>query len=106
MCWIFKYYDSYDDDESEGDILYETDYLKLLDRYYRYGITFRDKDLYPKKRMLYENSDEMGIKFEDDNIFSELLYVKENFDQTPVYRYVLRNIYNLRQLIYNDVKKN
>ena len=51
MFWIYKYYDSYVD-ESEGDILYEIDYFNLLDRYYRYGITFEDKDLFPKKKRI------------------------------------------------------
>ena len=49
MFWVYKYYASYDD-EIEGDILNEIDYFKLLDRYYRYGITFEDDDLYPKKK--------------------------------------------------------
>ena len=53
MFWVYKYYASYVD-ELEGDILYEIDYFELLDRYYRYGITFEDGDLYPKKRILYE----------------------------------------------------
>ena len=107
MFWVYKYYDSYVDG-SVGDILYEIDYFNLLDRYYRYGITFEDRDLYPKKRKLYEKENfdefEIGIRFEDDNIYPELLYVKENFNETPPFRYILRNRHRLKELIYNDVK--
>ena len=48
IFYVYDYYASYVD-EVEGDILDEIDYFKLLDRYYRYGITFQDHDLYPKK---------------------------------------------------------
>ena len=34
MTWVFKFYNFYND-ELEDDILYEIDYFKLLDRYYR-----------------------------------------------------------------------
>ena len=108
MFWVYKYYDSHVDG-TVGDILYEIDYFNLLDRYYRYGITFEDRVLYPQKRKLYEkeNFDEFvsGINFEDDNIYPELLYVKEKFDETPPFRYILRNRYDLKQLLYNDVKR-
>ena len=60
MFLVYKYYCSYVD-EIEGDILNEIDYFKLLDRYYRYKITFEDCDLYPEK----------------------ILYVKEDFDEDP-----------------------
>ena len=94
MFWVYKYYASYDD-EFEGDILYEIDYFKLLDRYYRYGITFKDDDLYPKKRILYEEKNvakfRFGIDFEDGKILPELLYVYENFNENPPFRYVLKN---------------
>ena len=106
MFWVFKYYDSYD--QIEGDVLNEIDYFELLDRYYRYGITFKDDDLYPKKRKLYEKkmvNFDFGIKFENGNIFPELLYVKEDFSVTPPFRYVIRNTYELDQLMYNNVKK-
>lgn len=120
MFSIYKYYDLYDD-ESEGEILDEIDYFKLLDRYYRYGITFEDDDLYPKNKILYEKNvkfllglkfkdgdifpELLGVDFEDDNIFPELLYVYEDFDETPPFRHIIRNRYILRQLLYNDVKK-
>lgn len=53
MTWVFEFYNFYND-ELEDDILYEIDYFKLLDRYYRYGISFEDNynELYPKKRIL------------------------------------------------------
>ena len=102
---MFKYYGSYDD-ELEDDILYEIDYFQLLDRYYRYGITFEDSDLYPKKRIMYEKDNfKSGVNFEDFTIYPELLYVYENFDETPPFRHIVRNRYDLRQLLYNDVKK-
>ena len=108
MFWVYKYYASYDD-EVEGDILNEVDYFKLLDRYYRYGITFEDDDLYPKKRILYEEKNEVKFRFrtdfEDGKILPELLYVYEDFNKNPPFRYVLENSFELIQLIFNDVKK-
>ena len=68
MFWVYKNYCSYVD-EYEGDILYENDYFELLDRYYRYEITFEDNTLYPEN----------------------LLCVKENFDETPPFRYLVNN---------------
>ena len=82
MFLVYKYYCSYVDG-FEGDILDEMDYFNLLDRYHKYGITFEDNDLYPEK----------------------ILYVKEDLDETPPFRYIIRNSYNLKQLLYNDVKK-
>ena len=86
MFLVYKYYCSYID-EIGGDILNDIDYFKLLDRYYRYGITFEDGYCYPEKRLLYEKRKkrspfDIGIRFEDDNIYPELLYVKEDFDET------------------------
>ena len=109
---MYKYYCSYVDG-FEGDILDEIDYFNLLDRYYRYGITFEDSDLYPGKKILYEKEDSVvsfpfrfGVAFEDGDPYPEkILYVKEEFDETPPFRYIIRNSYNLRQLLYNDVKK-
>ena len=63
------------------------------------------KIFFLKKRELYEKEIICKVKFEDDNIYPELLYVKENFNYTPPFRYVLRNRYDLRQLLFNDVKK-
>ena len=84
MFLVYKYYCSYVDDWFPGDILYEIDYFKLLDiRYYRYGITFEDCDLYPEN----------------------VLCVKEDFDETPPFRYLIDNRYNLKQLLFNDVKR-
>ena len=60
MFLIYKYYCSYDD-EFEGDILYEIDYFELLYRYYRYGITFENGDLYP------ENVFYIGTPFQQVN---------------------------------------
>ena len=82
MFLVYKYYCSYDD-EVEGDRLNEIDYFKLLDRYYRYGITFDKCDLYPEN----------------------VLCVKEDFNETLPSRYLVGNNYNLKQLLFNDVKK-
>ena len=82
MFWVCKYYGSYDD-EVEGYIFFEIDYFELLDRYYRYGITFEDGNLYPEN----------------------ILYVKEDFKEYPTFRYIIKNRYNLKQLLFNDVKK-
>ena len=65
MFWVYKYYDSYVDG-SEGDILYEIDYFKLLDRYYRYGITFEDGDLSPKKKYYMKKKILMNLYLELD----------------------------------------
>ena len=81
MFWVYKYYCSYVD-YYPGDILYEIDYFVLLDRYCRYGITFQDRDLSP------ENT----------------LFVKEDFEEDPPFRYKIDN-HNLKQLLFNDVKK-
>ena len=134
MTWVFEFYNFYND-ELEDDILYEIDYFKLLDRYYRQGISFEDNELYPKKRILYEKkevyneewlpepipSDDIrlldsegnfkmvdcifGVKFENDNILPELLYIKEDFNSSYRHKQLIPNFYNLKQLIYNDVKK-
>ena len=83
MYRVYKYYCSYVD-EFEGDILKDINYFDLLDNYYRYGITF------DKKYELYS-----------DNI----LYVEESFVRDRPFKYIIRNVYNLKQLLYNDVKK-
>ena len=46
-----------------------------------------------------------GVKFENDNILPELLYIKEDFNSCYRHKYLIPNFYNLKQLIYNDVKK-
>ena len=46
-----------------------------------------------------------GVKFENDNILPELLYIKEDFNSSYRHKYLIPNVYNLKQLIYNDVKK-
>ena len=104
MFYVYDYSSSYID-EVEGDILDEIDYFKLLDRYYRYGITFEDEDLYPKKRILYEKENfdefEFGVKFENGVILLELLYV---YEESCKSLFLLENSYNLKQLLFNDVK--
>ena len=108
MFLVYKYYCSYVD-EVEGDIINEIEYFKLLDRYYRYGITFEDCDLYPKKRILYEKENfvnfDFGIKFEDGNIFSELLYVYEYFYRNQPFSFILKNSYDLKLNNYDNKYK-
>ena len=91
MFLVNKYYASYDD-EVEGEILYEIDYFQLLDRYYRYGITFEDSDLYPEEFFGF------GVPFNNK------LYVYEDFIKNYQFRYILKNRYDLKQLLFNDVK--
>ena len=38
-------------------------------------------------------------------ILKTVLYVKEDFDETPPFRYLIDNRDNLKQLLYNDVEK-
>ena len=64
----------------------------LLDRYYRYGITFEDNDIYHE------------ILFCFGNPFKKKLYVYEDLEENPPFRYIIRNRYNLKQLAFNDVK--
>ena len=90
MYWVYKYYTSYD--EVEGDILYEIDYFQILDRYYRYGITFEDSDLYPEEFF------GLGLPFNNK------LYVYEDFIRNYYLCYILKNRYDLKQLLFNDVK--
>ena len=91
MFLVYKYYASYDD-EVEGEILFEIDYFQLLDRYYRYGITFEDSDLYPEEFFGF------GVPFNNK------LYVYEDFIKNYRFRYILKNRYDLKQLLFNDVK--
>ena len=91
MFLVYKYYASYDD-EVEGEILFEIDYFQLLDRYYRYGITFEDSDLYPEEFFGF------GVPFNNQ------LYVYEDFIKNYQFRYKLKNRYDLKQLLFNDVK--
>ena len=91
MFLVYKYYASYDD-EVEGEILFEIDYFQLLDRYYRYGITFEDSDLYPEEFFGF------GVPFNNQ------LYVYEDFIKNYQFRYILKNRYDLKQILFNDVK--
>ena len=84
MILVYKYYCPYVDG-FPGDILNEVDYFKVLDNYYRYGISFQKKhELYPEN----------------------VLYVHEDFKENPSFIYIVGNNYNLKQLLFNDVKKN
>ena len=83
MFVVYKYYCSYVD-SFPGDILNDFDYFEILDNYYRYGIFFQKKyTLFPKN----------------------VLYVNEDFSKNPPFRYIIGNTYELKQLLFNDVKK-
>ena len=76
----FLYNDEYDNDE-----YFKTDYFDLLDKYYRYGISFEDDQIY----------------------FKNFLRVEEYSDEISILRYIIpnRNLYDLKIVIFNDVKK-
>ena len=80
---VYKYYSSYYDEEEElGDVLHEIDYFMLLDRYYKYGITFDKYQLYP----------------------GNIIYIKEDLDKGKPFKYIVKNYYSFRQLVFNEVK--
>ena len=69
--------EEYDDDDY--DELFKK-HFKLLDRYYRYGITFEDDEIYDKNK---------------------LYLCKSDYEEYPS---IIRNRYIYRQLVYNNVK--
>ena len=78
---LYKYSaDFLENEEYDNDPYLDADYFILLDRYCRYGVTF-----------------------ENSNIFYKL-YVFEDFEENPPFRYILRNRYDFKQLVFNDVK--
>ena len=74
--------DFLENEEYDNDLYLDEDYFILLDRYYKFGITFENSDVYYKKK----------------------LYVFEDFEENPPFRYILRNRYDFKQLVFNDVK--
>ena len=74
--------DFLENEEYDNDPYLDEDYFILLDRYYKFGITFENSDVYYKKK----------------------LYVFEDFEENPPFRYILRNRYDFKQLVFNDVK--
>ena len=80
---IIKYSgDFLENEEYDNDPYLDKDYFILLDRYYKFGITFENSDVYYKKK----------------------LYVFEDFEENPPFRYILRNRYDFKKLVFNDVK--
>ena len=75
-------YDFLQNEEYDNDPYLDEDYFILLDRYYKFGITFENSDVYYKKN----------------------IYVFEDFEENPSFRYILRNRYDFKQLVFNDVK--
>ena len=83
MFLVYKYYCSYVD-RIPGDILNGVAYFEILDNYYRYGITFqKEYELYPEN----------------------VLYVYEDFNENPPFIHIVDNNYDLKQLLFNDVKR-
>ena len=80
---LIKYSDDFlENEEYDNDPYLDEDYFISLDRYYKFGITFENSDVYYKKK----------------------LYVFEDFEENPPYRYILRNRYDFKKLVFNDVK--
>ena len=94
MFITYKYYDNYQtggDNEDgvdyygtglENDVVKDVEYFKMLDNFYRYGITFEDDEIYPVN----------------------VLCVNSSWDKNDPFLYIIRNHYNLKTGIYNDVK--
>ena len=94
MFITYKYYDNYQtggDNEDgvdyygtglENDVVKDVEYFKILDNFYRYGITFEDDEIYPVN----------------------VLCVNSSWDKNDPFLYIIRNHYNLKTRIYNDVK--
>ena len=94
MFITYKYYDNYQtggDDEDgvdyygtglENDVVKDVNYFKILDNFYRYGITFEDDEIYPEN----------------------VLCVKSYYDEDEPFHYIIPNRYDLKTRIYNDVK--
>ena len=79
-CCELLYNEKYDNDE-----YFKSTYFDLLDKYYRYGICFEN----------------------DQVFFKNFLCVEKYTDEIPIERYIIRSnfFYNLKTLIFNDVKK-
>ena len=96
MFITYKYYPNYQmggDDEDgvdyygtglENDVVKAVNYFKLLNDFYRYGITFqKEYEIYPEN----------------------VLCVKSCYDEDEPFHYIIDNNYDLKTSIFNDVKK-
>ena len=95
MFLIYKYYPNYQtggDDEDgvdyyptglENDVVKDVNYFELLDRFYRYGITFEDDQIYPEN----------------------VLCVESYYHKDKPFYYIIPNTYDLKTRMFNDVKK-
>ena len=93
MFITYKCYNNYQtvgDDEDgvdyygtglENDVVKDVNYFELLDRYYRYGITFEDDEIHP------------------ENFLCIICY-----DEDKPFHYIIPNCYDLKTRIFNDVK--
>ena len=80
---LYKYCgDFLTNEEYDNDYILDEFYFILLDRYYRYGITFEDDNVYDKNK----------------------LYLYEDFEENQPFNYIINNRYNFKQRVFNDVK--
>ena len=94
MFITYKYYPNYQtggEDEDgvdyyptglENDVVKDVNYFKILDNFYRYGITFEENEIYPEN----------------------VLCVKSCYDENKPFHYIIPNRYDLKTRIFNDVK--
>ena len=94
MYITYKYYPNYqtggeDEDDVdyystglENDVVKDVNYFKILDIFYRYGITFEEDEIFPEN----------------------VLCVKSCYDENEPFHFIIPNYYDLNTLIYNDAK--
>ena len=90
-CEYYPNYKTGGDDEDgidyngagwENDVVKDVDYLKILDSFYSYGITFEYDEIYP----------------------GNVSRVKSSSNKNDPFCYIIRNYYDLKTRIYNGVK--
>ena len=80
---LYKYYcDFLENEEYDNDSIFDKEYFILLDRYYKYGITFEDRNVYDKKK----------------------LFVYENTEINPPFKYLIDNHYDIKIRAFNNTK--
>ena len=80
---LYKYCcDFLENEEYDNDSIFDKEYFILLDRYYKYGITFEDDNVYDKKK----------------------LYVYEYTNINPPFKILIRNHYDIKIRAFNNTK--
>ena len=87
MFITYKYYPNYqtggdDEDGLENDVVKDVNYFKILDNFYRYGITFEEGEIYPEN----------------------VLCLKSCYDEDEPFHCIIPNYYDLKTRLFNDVK--